>query len=282
MRALFSERPDLCDATLDIADMCRYDLGLGRIHFPDFPTPEGRSADAVLAERCWRGVHERGMPRDRGPARPAAPRALDDPAHGVRGVLPHRGRHRRRREDDGHPGGVPGVGRRLARVLPHRHLRRRRAAPRPVVRAVHEPDAQGPARHRHRRGVGAARGRLRHDPRPPRRGARRVRRDDRHLPRALGDPRGRQGARAARRRGRRRREVVPAHLGPAPARGDRPPARAGGHQPALRADGTPDRRRREDRRLPAAHRAAPLRHRARLARSRANACRSSAARTATA
>ncbi len=63
MRALFSERPDLCDATLDIADMCRYDLGLGRIHFPDFPTSDGRSADAVLAERCWRGVHERGLPR---------------------------------------------------------------------------------------------------------------------------------------------------------------------------------------------------------------------------
>jgi error-prone DNA polymerase len=62
MRALFSERPDLCDATLDIADMCRYDLGLGRIHFPDFPTSDGRSADAVLAERSWRGVHERGLP----------------------------------------------------------------------------------------------------------------------------------------------------------------------------------------------------------------------------
>ena len=61
MRALFSERPDLCDATLDIADMCRYDLGLGRIHFPDFPTSGGRGPDAVLAERSWRGVHERGV-----------------------------------------------------------------------------------------------------------------------------------------------------------------------------------------------------------------------------
>jgi error-prone DNA polymerase len=64
MRALFSERPDLCDATLEVADMCRYDLGLGRIHFPDFPTPHGRSADVVLAERCWRGVHERAMRED--------------------------------------------------------------------------------------------------------------------------------------------------------------------------------------------------------------------------
>ena len=49
MRALFTERPDLCDATLEVADMRRFDLGLGRIHFPDFPTPQGRSADAVLA-----------------------------------------------------------------------------------------------------------------------------------------------------------------------------------------------------------------------------------------
>ncbi len=62
---------------------------------------------------------------------------------------------------------------------------------------------------------------------------------------------------------------------------DRLPELAG-HQPALRADGTPDRRRREDRRLPATHRAASLRHRARLARPGASACRSSAARTATA
>jgi error-prone DNA polymerase len=61
MRELFAERPDLCDATLDLAERCTFDLGLGSVHFPDFPTPGGRGADAVLAERCWRGVHERGM-----------------------------------------------------------------------------------------------------------------------------------------------------------------------------------------------------------------------------
>src|SRR5919202_6553101 len=64
MRSLFGERPDLCDATLDVAERCAFDLGLGRVHFPEFPTPGGRAADAVLAERCWRGVHERGMTDD--------------------------------------------------------------------------------------------------------------------------------------------------------------------------------------------------------------------------
>jgi error-prone DNA polymerase len=64
MRLLFAERPDLCDATLEIADACRFDLGLKQVHFPDFPTPAGRTADAVLAERCWVGVHDRGLTED--------------------------------------------------------------------------------------------------------------------------------------------------------------------------------------------------------------------------
>src|SRR5437763_1981690 len=64
MRALFAERPDLCDSTLEIAERCTFDLGLKQVHFPDFPIPGGRSADAMLAERCWRGVHERGMKQD--------------------------------------------------------------------------------------------------------------------------------------------------------------------------------------------------------------------------
>ena len=64
MRALFTERPDLCDATLEVAERCTFDLGLKQVHFPDFPIPGGRSADAVLAERCWRSVNERGMKQD--------------------------------------------------------------------------------------------------------------------------------------------------------------------------------------------------------------------------
>jgi error-prone DNA polymerase len=61
MRALFAERPDLCDNTVRIAEACTFDLGLGRVHFPDFPTPAGRSATSVLAERCHQGLRGRGM-----------------------------------------------------------------------------------------------------------------------------------------------------------------------------------------------------------------------------
>jgi error-prone DNA polymerase len=64
MRALFAERPELCDATIELAERCSFDLALKKIHFPDFPTPAGRSADALLAERSWRGVRERGMRED--------------------------------------------------------------------------------------------------------------------------------------------------------------------------------------------------------------------------
>jgi error-prone DNA polymerase len=65
MRRLFVERPELCDATLEIEEMCAFDLGLGRVHFPEFPTPTGRSPSSVLAERCWRGIERRGMRQTR-------------------------------------------------------------------------------------------------------------------------------------------------------------------------------------------------------------------------
>jgi error-prone DNA polymerase len=61
MRALFAERPDLADTTLEIAESCTFDLALRTVHFPDFPTPAGRSAASVLAERCGRGLADRGM-----------------------------------------------------------------------------------------------------------------------------------------------------------------------------------------------------------------------------
>src|SRR5437879_612141 len=65
MRALFAHAPELCDLTLEIADRCRFDIGLREGHFPRFPTPRGRSAGSVLAERCWRGMDDRGIPSTR-------------------------------------------------------------------------------------------------------------------------------------------------------------------------------------------------------------------------
>ncbi|HEY7661415.1 MAG TPA: DNA polymerase III subunit alpha [Actinomycetota bacterium] len=61
MRALFAERPDLVATSLEIARACSFDLGLRRVNFPDFPTPPGRHASSVLAERCWRGLERRRM-----------------------------------------------------------------------------------------------------------------------------------------------------------------------------------------------------------------------------
>ena len=61
MRALFHERPDLVTATLQVAESCAFDIGLRTVRFPDFPTPRGRNASSVLAERSWRGLERRGM-----------------------------------------------------------------------------------------------------------------------------------------------------------------------------------------------------------------------------
>ncbi len=65
MRALFAERPELCDATLEIAEACTFDLGLGGIRFPDFPVTDGRDAEEVLQDRCLRGLDDRGVGRTR-------------------------------------------------------------------------------------------------------------------------------------------------------------------------------------------------------------------------
>ena len=65
MRRLFAGRPEVCDATLRIAERCTFDLGLRTVHFPDFPTPAGRSGSSVLAERCHRGLDRRGIRKSR-------------------------------------------------------------------------------------------------------------------------------------------------------------------------------------------------------------------------
>jgi error-prone DNA polymerase len=61
MRALFAERPDLATATCEIAETVDFDLNLRDVNFPEFPTPAGRNASSLLAERCWRGLERRVM-----------------------------------------------------------------------------------------------------------------------------------------------------------------------------------------------------------------------------
>jgi error-prone DNA polymerase len=61
MREVFARLPEACHRTMEIAERCEFDLGVGTVHFPEFPTPRGRSAGSVLAERCWRGLQDRGM-----------------------------------------------------------------------------------------------------------------------------------------------------------------------------------------------------------------------------
>jgi error-prone DNA polymerase len=65
MRRLFAQLPELCEASVRIAESCDVDLGLDRRHFPDFPTPRGRSAASILARRCHEGLTRRGMRRTR-------------------------------------------------------------------------------------------------------------------------------------------------------------------------------------------------------------------------
>ena len=77
-------------------------------------------------------------PDPRGP-RPPGPRALDDPADGLRGVLLDRCRHRGRHPGDGDPRGLPGFRRRVAGLLRDRASPTSTRSARPGVRAVHEP-----------------------------------------------------------------------------------------------------------------------------------------------
>ena len=69
MRLLFAERPDLCDATIEIAETCRFDLGLKQVHFPDFPARRDgaptRSSPSAAGSVCTTGATEDERLRDR-------------------------------------------------------------------------------------------------------------------------------------------------------------------------------------------------------------------------
>jgi error-prone DNA polymerase len=62
MRRLFGKVPRACDATLEIAERCDLDLGLGEFHFPSVEVPHGETPYSVLSKLAWRGLEERYRP----------------------------------------------------------------------------------------------------------------------------------------------------------------------------------------------------------------------------
>ncbi|MDE2482743.1 MAG: PHP domain-containing protein, partial [bacterium] len=59
MRALFSAHPEALDATLGIAERCRYRLDRQMGQFPLFPVPDGHSRQTYLRALVYRGATER-------------------------------------------------------------------------------------------------------------------------------------------------------------------------------------------------------------------------------
>lgn len=58
----FKDIPEAIFNTKIVADLCEdYDLELGTAYFPDFPIPEGTTADQVLKELAYKGFKERGI-----------------------------------------------------------------------------------------------------------------------------------------------------------------------------------------------------------------------------
>ncbi len=59
MSALFAEVPEALSNTLLIAERCNVDLGFKGYHLPDFPVPEGFTAESYLRHLCNEGAKKR-------------------------------------------------------------------------------------------------------------------------------------------------------------------------------------------------------------------------------
>src|SRR5512134_2099191 len=59
MSALFAEVPESLKNTLLIAERCNVDLGFKGYHLPDFPVPEGFTAESYLRHLCEEGAKKR-------------------------------------------------------------------------------------------------------------------------------------------------------------------------------------------------------------------------------
>ncbi|RKY01942.1 MAG: DNA polymerase III subunit alpha, partial [Spirochaetes bacterium] len=59
MYTLFSEHPEALKSTIEITDKCNLNLELGTFHLPNFPIPEGYTAESYLKELAEKGLKER-------------------------------------------------------------------------------------------------------------------------------------------------------------------------------------------------------------------------------
>ncbi|MDR0577935.1 MAG: DNA polymerase III subunit alpha [Candidatus Accumulibacter sp.] len=59
MAALFEDLPEALENSVEIAKRCNLEIELGRNYLPIFPTPDGVSLDAYLAEAAERGLERR-------------------------------------------------------------------------------------------------------------------------------------------------------------------------------------------------------------------------------
>jgi DNA polymerase III subunit alpha len=65
MAEALSDFPDALRNTLAVAERCNLQMNFGKPLLPEFPLPEGKSADEVLKELAWQGLRERmGEPTD--------------------------------------------------------------------------------------------------------------------------------------------------------------------------------------------------------------------------
>ncbi len=63
MARIFAEVPEALQNTLLIAERCQLDLGRKGYHLPEFPLPEGQTAEGYLRQLCEEGLRRRYGPR---------------------------------------------------------------------------------------------------------------------------------------------------------------------------------------------------------------------------
>ena len=59
MEALFGELPEALANTEAIAEMCNLEMEFGKLHLPEYKTPDGQDANDYLNALCWEGLKQR-------------------------------------------------------------------------------------------------------------------------------------------------------------------------------------------------------------------------------